>query len=84
MADEGVRLAPPTVRNNKVRQLLDALVPEVVQFELVTVVGVVPTIQAPAARFHAQAEWLYSLPEIFQGVRNQAQQRHTYAPPRRA
>ena len=73
MADEGVRLAPPpAVSNSKVRQLLDELVPKVLQFELLTVVSVVPAIEATAARFHAQTEWLYRLPEILQGVRNKA------------
>ena len=72
MADEGVRSAPPAVSNSKVRQLLDELIPKVLQFELITVVSVVPTIEATAARFHAQTDRLYRLPEVLQGVRNQA------------
>ena len=72
MADEDVRLAPPSVSNSKIRQLLDELVPKVLPFELVTVVSAVPAIEATAARFHAQTEWLYCLPEVLQGVRNQA------------
>ena len=56
MADEGVRSAPPAVGNSKVRQLLDELIPKVLQLVLVSVVSVVPAIQATSARFHSQAE----------------------------
>ena len=75
MADEGVRSAPPppAVGNSKVRQLLNELIPTVLQLVLIIVVGVVPEIKATAVRFHAKTERLYRLPEIFQGVRNQTQ-----------
>jgi hypothetical protein len=40
--------SPPAVCNNKVRQLLDELIPKVLQLELITVVSVVPAIEAAA------------------------------------
>ena len=53
MADEGVRSAPPpAVGNNKIRQLLDELIPDVLQFELLIVICVVPTVEGAATRFH--------------------------------
>ena len=54
---------PPAVGNNKVRQLLDKLISEIMLTRLLTIISVMPTIQAAVAALHSQAKRLDRLPE---------------------